>query len=63
MPRLYLNEKEATALVAVIEIFIRENPSTKTTSAVAQLPERITNCINLQRVERKRKKPSVKTNG
>ena len=55
MARVYFSEKEATALIAVVEEFVRRNPTTKTTTAVAHLPERIAKCVQMQKVERKEK--------
>lgn len=64
MPIVYFNEKEAVAAIAVIEDFIRNNPTTKTSLAVSKLPERINKCLVMQAKDAKgKKKPSDKSNG
>ena len=64
MPRVYLNEKEATAVIAIVEAFIISNPTAKTSEAVSKVPQRILDCIELQDKYRKgKKKPLDKSNG
>ena len=64
MPKVYLNQKEATAIVAIVEAFIVSNPNTKTSEAVRKVPQRIVDCIELQSKYRKgKRKPSDKSNG
>ena len=64
MPRVYFSEKEAPAVIAIVEAFIKSNPATKTSEAVRNVPERISTCIELQARQHKgKKKPSDKSNG
>ena len=36
MPRVYLNEKEAAAVIVIVEAFIISNPTAKTSEAAAK---------------------------
>ena len=52
MPRVFLNDKEAAALVVVLESYILRYPESTTAEMLALVPERIVRCIELQGVKK-----------
>lgn len=48
MPRVYLSEKEASAIVVLVEDYMMRYPHSCTCDIVAKVPARIARCIEMQ---------------
>ena len=48
MPRVYLSEKEASALVVIVESYMAQYPHSCATEMLSKVPTRIARCIEMQ---------------
>lgn len=48
MPRVYLSEKEASALVVIVESYMAQYPHSCATEMLSKVPARIATCIKMQ---------------
>lgn len=61
MPRVYLSEKEAIAVLVVLENYMTERPLSCTSDMVRKVPERLRVCIDLQCKRRAKKDATPKS--
>ena len=61
MPRVYLNEKEASALVVILDSYLRRYPMSCTAEMIKNVPERIARCLELQCKQGKKKAVTPKS--
>lgn len=52
MPRVFMSDKEAAAVAVVVESYILRYPNSATAEMLAQIPERINRCIELQGIKK-----------
>ena len=60
MPRVFMSDKEAAAVVLVVESYMLRYSHSTTSEMLTQVPERINRCIELQG---KQKAATPKDNG
>lgn len=61
MPRVYLSEKEAIAVLVVLESYMIERPLSCTSDMVRKVQERLRVCIDLQCKRRAKKGATPKS--
>ena len=48
MPQVFMSDKEAAALVVIVESYMLNFPMSCTTEMVRKIPERINKCLEMQ---------------
>ena len=48
MPRVYLSDKELSAVMVIVESYLLNYPNSCTADIIRQVPERLQKCFDLQ---------------